>query len=446
MTYEGTLAAINAALNDVTYRGDLNYNGPDTITLISNDNGHTGSGGAKTDTDTTSVTVSPVNDPPVNTMPGAQTVNEDTDLGGLAFSIADPDAGSQTVRFTLSATHGNLTLAGLTDLSPAPGGNGTHSMTYEGTLANVNAAIDDVTYRGDLNYNGPDTITLVSNDNGHTGSGGVLTDTDTTNVTVRVAADLTISKTIESPFTAPGGDIVYEVVVANAGPSDVSGATLTDTFVPELLNPTWSCTPAGGATCPAPGSGNINAAFDVPENGQVTFTINARIASAATGSLANTASVTLPGGVLNLGPGDDSATVSAVLTPRTDLSVSKTSELTGTDITYTIVVNNAGPSDADGATVSDPVPVGLSGFSGTCTTGGGATCAWGGSGDIDDTVQVPAGGVITYTFSAVVTVSDTVVNTATVTAQLDAVDPDLNNNEAVNYSVRYLFLPLILRD
>jgi uncharacterized repeat protein (TIGR01451 family) len=236
------------------------------------------------------------------------------------------------------------------------------------------------------------------------------------------------------------------VVVANAGPSDVSGATLTDTFVPELLNPTWSCTPAGGATCPAPGSGNINAAFDVPENGQVTFTINARIASAATGSLANTASVTLPGGVLNLGPGDDSATVSAVLTPRTDLSVSKTSELTGTDITYTIVVNNAGPSDADGATVSDPVPVGLSGFSGTCTTGGGATCAWGGSGDIDDTVQVPAGGVITYTFSAVVTVSDTVVNTATVTAQLDAVDPDLNNNEAVNYSVRYLFLPLILRD
>ena len=45
--------------------------------MSTNDNGNTG-GGSLTDTDNIAITVTAVNDAPVNTVPGAQTTNEDT--------------------------------------------------------------------------------------------------------------------------------------------------------------------------------------------------------------------------------------------------------------------------------------------------------------------------------------------------------------------------------
>ena len=58
-----------------------------------------------------------VNDAPLNTVPGAQTTAQDTPLGfdstnSNLISISDPDAGSNAVQVTLSATNGSLTLAG----------------------------------------------------------------------------------------------------------------------------------------------------------------------------------------------------------------------------------------------------------------------------------------------------------------------------------------------
>ena len=61
----GTLAAVNAALNGMTYRGAPNFNGPDTLQVTTDDLGNTGAGGALTDTDTVAITVTPVNDAPV---------------------------------------------------------------------------------------------------------------------------------------------------------------------------------------------------------------------------------------------------------------------------------------------------------------------------------------------------------------------------------------------
>src|SRR5205814_9665852 len=64
----GTLTNLNAALaSGLTYRGLLNYNGPDTLTMVTNDQGNTGTGGPLSDTDTVGITVTPVNDPPVLT-------------------------------------------------------------------------------------------------------------------------------------------------------------------------------------------------------------------------------------------------------------------------------------------------------------------------------------------------------------------------------------------
>ena len=83
--WTGPHDAIALILRGVTYRAALNYNGPDTLTVTANDNGNTGSGGALTDTKTVAITVNAVNDAPVVTVPGAQSVNEDTDLHGKFY-------------------------------------------------------------------------------------------------------------------------------------------------------------------------------------------------------------------------------------------------------------------------------------------------------------------------------------------------------------------------
>ena len=44
-----------------------------------------------------------MNDAPVNTVPGAQTVNEDTALPIAGVSVADVDAGALTTTLTVTA-------------------------------------------------------------------------------------------------------------------------------------------------------------------------------------------------------------------------------------------------------------------------------------------------------------------------------------------------------
>ena len=47
------------------------FNGPDTLTMVTNDNGHSGAPGAQSDTDTAAITVAAVNDAPVLDTHGA---------------------------------------------------------------------------------------------------------------------------------------------------------------------------------------------------------------------------------------------------------------------------------------------------------------------------------------------------------------------------------------
>lgn len=109
------------------------------------------------------INVTHTNLAPVNTVPGDQTVNPDTDLTGLIFTIADADdSGAENFGLTLTALHGTLTLPTLDGLNGS--GNATSVLEYAGTLASLNAALNGVTYRGLPGYVGPDTILLSSHD------------------------------------------------------------------------------------------------------------------------------------------------------------------------------------------------------------------------------------------------------------------------------------------
>ena len=93
----GTQAQINAALASLAYQGNLDFNGADTLTVLSTD------GNGVTDSDSVAITVSAVNDGPVNTVPGAQAVNEDTALSIGGISVNDVDGNLATTQLTVSS-------------------------------------------------------------------------------------------------------------------------------------------------------------------------------------------------------------------------------------------------------------------------------------------------------------------------------------------------------
>ena len=144
------------------------------------------------------VNVVDVNDVPANNVPGGQMIDEDQSVtlgtaNGNAISVTDVDADTLTV--TLSVVHGTLTLASLDGLSFTAGDGGADAtMTFSGSVAAINAALAaGLTYMPDADYNGSDAITIVTTDNGETGTGSVGTDTDTVAIAITPVDDAPVA-------------------------------------------------------------------------------------------------------------------------------------------------------------------------------------------------------------------------------------------------------------
>jgi uncharacterized repeat protein (TIGR01451 family) len=138
-------------------------------------------------------------------------------------------------------------------------------------------------------------------------------------------SDLSITKTDSVATYAAGGSLTYTIVVANAGPDPVVGATVSDTVtaLPQVASASWTCLGAGGATCTAgPVTGDIGDTVDVPVGGTVTYTLVVKPACGASGDLVNTATVTPPSGTTDPGPGPNTTTDTD--TAATIVSVAKT--------------------------------------------------------------------------------------------------------------------------
>jgi hypothetical protein len=175
--------------NQVTYKPNDNYNGGDSFAFRANDGTSDSINIAPVP-----IKVNPVNDAPVNSVPGNQSTNEDTALtfksaNSNLISISDVDAGSNAVKVTLGVTHGKLTLSGISGLNFTAGSNGTANMTFTGTIANVNTALSDLKFDPDANYNGSAALTITTDDQGNTGNGGAKTDSDSVNITVNAVND-----------------------------------------------------------------------------------------------------------------------------------------------------------------------------------------------------------------------------------------------------------------
>lgn len=105
----------------------------------------------------------------------------------------------------------------------------------------------------------------------------------------------------------------------------------------------------------------------------------------------------------------------------------------GQPISYTLTISNPGPTAADGATWSDPVPTEITQVSATCgNESGGAVCGplQVNGNDVGGSVTtLPVGASVQVTIQGIAPTAVAILsNTATVAAASGIPDPDLNNN------------------
>ncbi|MCL4800525.1 MAG: tandem-95 repeat protein [Burkholderiales bacterium] len=244
VTLDGSVADINALLAG----GMLNYfvtsdapPGTDTLTLTIDDNGATGAGGPRTASAAATITITAVNDAPVNTLPGGATTLEDTPLvyaGASQISVTDVDAGAAPLQVTLNASNGVVTLAGTTGLAFSSGdGSADASMTFTGTVAAINAALDGLVFTPDLDYWGLALISMSTSDLGASGAGGAQTDVDIATIDVLPVndapdgTDTTVTAIEDTPYTFTLSRFGFTDVDA------VDGDAMTDVRIDSITLP-----------------------------------------------------------------------------------------------------------------------------------------------------------------------------------------------------------------
>lgn len=253
-------------------------------------------------------------------------------------------------------------------------------------------------------------------------------------------ADLSITKTTE-PRTVPrGGTASYAITLRNDGPATAHNVTMTDalpagtTFqsLVQTSGPTLTC------TSPPQGSGGTIsctiASFAPLSSARLTLAI--RVASDASGTVTNTASVS--SSTTDPNPANNSASDSfEVVAAGADLQITKSGPAIvepGATITYTIVVTNLGGEGASNFVVEDAVPESTTFVAYEPFRIGGFNCfdPRANAGKLR-CIAPGIGPGTSYTITLVVRVDPgasgaTITNTATTTSS--TMDPDLANNSA----------------
>ncbi|MEO8493500.1 MAG: tandem-95 repeat protein [Planctomycetota bacterium] len=318
---QGSLAFSNGNFT-YTPPTDPNFFGTDTFSYtIEQDAAHTPSSTGNTEsTGTITVVVRPINDAPINTVPGAQTVDEDTPLvfnNAKQVSIQDIDAGTGSVTVTLTAGKGKINVTGGSGVT----NNGSNNVVINGTVAQVNSTLVGLTYTPDLNVSGSDQLKINTNDNGNTGQGNSLFDEDTINITIQAINDAptivvpgkqSFFTDFDNPFTSTPNP--FQISDVDAGNGNVQ-VDLT------IGSGTLTLTSSTGVTVtPNPGGSN-----GVRLSGTVT-SINAALASGVSYRTSVAGNKTLTAVVNDLGntggiPGNPNAVSPLTATATVDIEL-----------------------------------------------------------------------------------------------------------------------------
>ncbi|MBK9654221.1 MAG: Ig-like domain-containing protein [Rhodanobacteraceae bacterium] len=286
----------------LTYTPAANASGVATITLTLSDNG-LGAPPPNANTSapqTFTITVNAVNDAPVNTVPGAQTTGDTVPLvlstaNTNALSVADIDAAAGIVQMSFgtgAAANGTLTLANPGGVLTTLTGNGTQQVIATGTLTALNTALNgpsgSLTYTPVAGTTAARTITVITNDQGNTGSGGAQIDTDL--ITVNVDAPPVVTSNPANGATIANNAAIVvnfsELVTVSpgitltcGGPNLITGGATGAAVT--TLNLTYTAPlPAGSCTLTVPNTSVADDdGIDPPHNPlttySATFTVDA---------------------------------------------------------------------------------------------------------------------------------------------------------------------------
>src|SRR6185437_5003348 len=206
ITFSGSLADVQAALadNNITYNPTGEYEGSDTLhfTATSTEEAAVGGNTSPATTDhTTALTISGVADTPLITAAAAASTTENTavKLTGLSLQPGDSSANdaADTYTVTLSVGHGSLSLTSATGLTFLNNVSSGASITFSGSLADVQAALADnnITYNPTGEYEGSDTLHFTATSTEEAAVGGNTSPATTDHTTA-----LTISGVADTPL------------------------------------------------------------------------------------------------------------------------------------------------------------------------------------------------------------------------------------------------------
>jgi diphthamide synthase (EF-2-diphthine--ammonia ligase)/6-phosphogluconolactonase (cycloisomerase 2 family) len=231
VTLTGSLNEINATLaatNGLIYAGNANVSGTDTLTVVTSDAGGSGSGGTLTDTDNYTITINGVNDAPIVSGSGTETLsatNEDAANPSLTNTIStifngqfsDPDANS---------------LAGVAVVANGSSAGAGQWQYYNGsTWVNIGAASTGaalllsastaIRFLPAADYNGAaPTLTVLLVDN----SGGALTSGTVVNTSPNGGT---------TPYSSGTVVLGHAVTAVNDAPTVTGGSTVSLTTIGE---------------------------------------------------------------------------------------------------------------------------------------------------------------------------------------------------------------------
>ena len=393
------------------------------------------------------------------------TVNLSSDVSIAVSDNVNPAVPGNPITYSITASNAgpnDVSRATVTDTFPAPlsachwtcsGANGgTCSSTGSGNVTDNTVAMPvgaSVTYTATCSSptsaTGTFTNTATIADPSGTSDPNTGNNSATDTNTFAPQANLTITNSDGQTLQTAGLSATYNIQTLNTGPSDAPGTMVVDTF-PSSLSCTWTCSGTFGGSCPASGSGNINTSVNLPKGGHANFVATCSIASSATGTLTNTATINAAAGVTNTNAANNSATDSDSLVIRPDVAITVDDGVDmvtiGGVVNYVIKLTNAGPSDA-AVSVSDTLPPQLSGASWVCSATGGASCSKSsGNSALSSSATVPVGGVATYVYTATVQsddAGDSFVNAARANVT-NGSDPNGGNNVATDTDTIVVFL------
>lgn len=193
---------------------------------------------------------------------------------------------------------------------------------------------------------------------------------------VRTLADLEIAKTAPADVLA-GNTINYVLQVTNNGPSNAQNVVVKDTL-PAGVSFVSATSPAGDVSCSHDGgvvtctkATLIAPAINPPpilppQVGSNIFdvTIVGQVSPALAVGTVLSNNATVSSSTEDLIPGNNSIGAATNVFTDANVTIQKSDSpdpvVAGTNLTYTITVNNAGPSNADQLVVTDALPAGTS--------------------------------------------------------------------------------------